>query len=39
MNLTYEDENDDYNKKPSIRVVSREELATIMEEQEVLLNF
>lgn len=39
MPLTYEDEDDDWAEKPSIRVVSREELAGIFEEQDVLLNF
>ena len=39
MPLTYEDEDDDWAEKPSIRVVSREELAGVFEEQDVLLNF
>lgn len=39
MELTYEDEDDDWAEKPSIRVVGREELAGIIEEQDVLLNF
>lgn len=39
MEITYEDENDDYTEKPSIRVVSRSELTEIMAQQEVLLNF
>jgi len=39
MDLTYEDENDDYKEKPSIRVVDRQELADILDEQDVLLNF
>ncbi len=39
MELTWEDEDDDWAEKPSIRVVSREELARLMEEQDVLLNF
>ena len=39
MNLTWEDEDDDWAEKPSIRVVSREELARLMDEQDVLLNF
>lgn len=39
MPLTYEDENDDWKEKPSIRVVSRAELTDLMEEQDVLLNF
>jgi len=39
MDLTYEDEDEDYAEKPSIRVVPREELAEIMAQQEVILNF
>lgn len=39
MDITYEDEDDDYAEKPSIRVVSREELTELLEEQDVLLNF
>lgn len=39
MPLTYEDEDDDWAEKPSIRVVSSSELADIIEEQDVLLNF
>lgn len=39
MEITYEDEDDDYAEKPSIRVVSREELTKLLEEQDVLLNF
>lgn len=39
MDITYEDEDDDYAEKPSIRLVTREELAALMEEQDVLLNF
>lgn len=39
MNLTYEDEDDDYKEKPSIRLVSRSELADLMEEQDVILSF
>jgi tRNA 2-thiouridine synthesizing protein C len=39
MALTYEDENDDYKEKPSIHVVNRQELADILDEQDVLLNF
>ncbi len=39
MELTYEDEDDDYAEKPSIRIVSRAELARLMDEQDVLLNF
>lgn len=39
MPLTYEDEDDDWAEKDSIRVVSREEMAGIMDEQDVLLSF
>ncbi len=39
MPLTYEDENDDYKEKPSIRVVTSEELSAIMDEQDVVLSF
>ena len=39
MPLKYEDENDDYAEKDSIRVVSSQELAEILEQQEVLFNF
>lgn len=37
--LKYEDEDDDWAEKDSIRLVSRAELAGLMEEQDVLLNF
>lgn len=39
MEIVYEDEDDDWAEKPSIRVVSRAELADVMAEQDVLLNF
>jgi tRNA 2-thiouridine synthesizing protein C len=39
MPLTYEDEDDDYAEKPSIRVISRSEAADLMEEQDVVLSF
>jgi tRNA 2-thiouridine synthesizing protein C len=39
MDITYEDENEDFAVKPSIRVVSRSELTEIMAQQDVLLNF
>ncbi len=39
MPLTYEDEDDDWAEKDSIRVVSRAELADIMEEQDVHFSF
>jgi len=39
MPLTYEDEDDDYEEKPSIRLVDSSELADIISEQDVLLNY
>jgi tRNA 2-thiouridine synthesizing protein C len=39
IHLTYEDEDDDYAEKDSIRLVSREEIAALMEEQDVVLSF
>jgi tRNA 2-thiouridine synthesizing protein C len=39
MEITYEDEAEDYEEKPSIRVVTRSEMIEIMAEQQVLLNF
>jgi len=39
MPLTYEDEDDDYAEKPSIRLVSKAEMSDVMEEQEVILSF
>lgn len=39
MPLTYEDEDDDWAEKDSIRLVSRAELAEIMEDQDVLFSF
>lgn len=39
MPLTYEDENEDYKEKSSIKLVSRDEMATLMEEQDVILSF
>lgn len=39
LELTYEDEDDDYKEKPSIRIVNREELADLMEQQDVILNY
>jgi tRNA 2-thiouridine synthesizing protein C len=39
MEITYEDENEDFADKPSIRIVSRLELIEIMAQQDVLLNF
>ena len=39
MALTYEDEDDDWAEKDSIRVVSRDEMAELMDQQDVLFNF
>ena len=39
MQITYEDENEDFAEKPSIRIVSRSEMAGIMAQQDVLFNF
>jgi tRNA 2-thiouridine synthesizing protein C len=39
MPLTYEDEDDDWAEKPSVKVVGRDELARIMEEQDVIFSF
>lgn len=39
MPLTYEDEDDDWAEKDSIRVVSRKEMADLMNDQDVLFNF
>jgi tRNA 2-thiouridine synthesizing protein C len=39
MPLTWEDEDDDWAEKDSIRVVGSEELAEIIDAQDVLLNF
>ena len=37
--LVYEDEDDDWEEKPSIRLVSSAELATVMNAQDVVLSF
>ncbi len=37
--LTYEDEDEDWAEKDSIRLVSRAELADIMDEQDILFSF
>jgi tRNA 2-thiouridine synthesizing protein C len=37
--ITYEDEDDDWEEKPSIRVISRSEMAEIMADQDVVLSF
>ena len=39
MPLTWEDEDDDWEEKDSIRVVSSAELGEILEQQDVILNF
>jgi len=39
MHLTYEDEDDDWAEKDSIKVVTAAELATILEEQDIVLSF
>jgi tRNA 2-thiouridine synthesizing protein C len=39
MPLTYEDEDDDWAEKKSIRIVGRDELSKIVAEQDVILNF
>ncbi len=39
MPLVYEDEDDDWAEKPSIRVVSRAEMADLMQDQDVILSF
>ena len=37
--LTYEDEDDDWAEKASVRVVGRDELARLMDEQDVIFTF
>jgi len=39
MPIIYEDEDDDWAEKPSIRLVSRAEMAQVMAEQDVTLSF
>ncbi|PID49535.1 MAG: sulfurtransferase complex subunit TusC [Proteobacteria bacterium] len=39
MPITYADEADDWVEKPSVRVISRRELATVMAEQDVTFSF
>lgn len=39
MPLTWEDEDDDWAEKPSIRVVGHEQLSDLIAEQDVVLNF
>ncbi|MDV7145419.1 sulfurtransferase complex subunit TusC [Tropicimonas sp. TH_r6] len=37
--IMWEDEDDDWEEKPSIRIVSRSEMADIMSDQDVVLSF
>ncbi|MGV6811820.1 MAG: sulfurtransferase complex subunit TusC [Brevirhabdus sp.] len=37
--IMYEDEDDDWEEKPSIRIVSRSEMADVMADQDVVLSF
>lgn len=37
--IMYEDEDDDWAEKPSIRVISRAEMAQVMADQDVVLSF
>ena len=39
LDLKYEDEDDDWAEKDSIRVVTKQELADLMEEQDVVFSF
>ncbi len=39
MEVTYEDEDDDWEEKPSIRLVSRAEMAALMADQDVVMSF
>lgn len=39
MELTWEDEDDDWEEKPSIRLVSREELKIVLADQDVIMSF
>ena len=39
IEVVYEDEDDDWAEKPSIRVVNRDEMKKIMSEQDVILSF
>ncbi|HCY12597.1 MAG TPA: sulfurtransferase complex subunit TusC [Gammaproteobacteria bacterium] len=39
MELTWEDEDDDWTEKPSIHIISRARLADLLEEQDVILHF
>ena len=37
--ITYEDDDDDWAEKPSIKVISRAEMADVMADQDVVLSF
>ena len=39
IEVVYEDEDDDWAEKPSIRIVSRAEMADLMADQDVVLSF
>jgi tRNA 2-thiouridine synthesizing protein C len=39
LEITYEDEDDDWAEKPSIHVVKRDELTQLMAQQDVILSF
>jgi tRNA 2-thiouridine synthesizing protein C len=39
LDLKYEDEDDDWAEKDSIRVVSKQELADLMDDQDIVLSF
>ena len=39
QDIQYEDEDDDYEEKPSIIVVSRDQMADVMADQDVVLSF
>ena len=39
MEITWEDEDEDYAEKPSVHIVERAELARLMDEQDVIFNF
>jgi len=39
IEMTYEDEDDDFKEKSSVHIVSREEMAKIMAEADVILSF
>ena len=37
--IVYEDEDDDWDEKPSVRIISRAEMADVMADQDVVLSF